>query len=365
MQGKIKDVYNENMTDELRKISELIEHYNYISMDTEFPGIVFNSSNMTCLQGNNKNFSNQNQKNILLKQNFQSEISKIYQCIKQNVDNLKLIQLGITLSDCEGNYPEECSTWQFNFKFDLNSDLYFNDSINLLEQSGIDFNRFYQEGIEPDYFGENFISSGIVLNDNINWITFHGSYDFAYLLKTISNQSLPDEEQGFLDYLSLYFPNYYDVRHLIRNISWLKGSLSKITNDLDITRVGQSHQAGSDSLVTNKVFFKLCKNLSDKIDFKYDKNQLFGFNVLEDYESLTKDYSSTENIVGLNRQRQSKIPSFNQQFNNPSNLPHQNSIYNNPPQFYLNPQIYSVNSIQIYKNDPYYMQNSFSYPPHI
>ena len=46
--GKIKDVWEENMVDELRKISELIEDYNYVSMviyiiiqDTEFPGIVY------------------------------------------------------------------------------------------------------------------------------------------------------------------------------------------------------------------------------------------------------------------------------------------------------------------------------------
>lgn len=31
-EGKIKDVYEENMEDELRKISELIEQYKFISM---------------------------------------------------------------------------------------------------------------------------------------------------------------------------------------------------------------------------------------------------------------------------------------------------------------------------------------------
>lgn len=32
LEGKIKDVYQENMVDELRKISELVEKYNYIAM---------------------------------------------------------------------------------------------------------------------------------------------------------------------------------------------------------------------------------------------------------------------------------------------------------------------------------------------
>lgn len=34
-----------------------------------------------------------------------------------NVDLLKIIQVGLTLADEEGNFPQEVSTWQFNFKF--------------------------------------------------------------------------------------------------------------------------------------------------------------------------------------------------------------------------------------------------------
>jgi CCR4-NOT transcription complex subunit 7/8 len=36
-----------------------------------------------------------------------------------NVDNLKMIQIGITLANEMGEFPEDVSTWQFNFKFDL------------------------------------------------------------------------------------------------------------------------------------------------------------------------------------------------------------------------------------------------------
>ena len=34
-----------------------------------------------------------------------------------NVDLLKIIQVGLTLADEKGNFPQEVSTWQFNFKF--------------------------------------------------------------------------------------------------------------------------------------------------------------------------------------------------------------------------------------------------------
>ena len=36
-----------------------------------------------------------------------------------NVDLLKIIQIGLTLSDEDGNYPQEVSTWQFNFHFSI------------------------------------------------------------------------------------------------------------------------------------------------------------------------------------------------------------------------------------------------------
>lgn len=42
-----------------------------------------------------------------------------YQQIKINVDNLKVIQIGFTLSDKDGLLPPEYTSWQFNFKFDL------------------------------------------------------------------------------------------------------------------------------------------------------------------------------------------------------------------------------------------------------
>ena len=39
--------------------------------------------------------------------------------VRENVNNLKLIQLGLTLTNFEGDYPQPICTWQFNFKFDL------------------------------------------------------------------------------------------------------------------------------------------------------------------------------------------------------------------------------------------------------
>ena len=42
-----------------------------------------------------------------------------YQTMRCNVDLLKIIQIGLTLSDEDGNYPQDVSTWQFNFHFSI------------------------------------------------------------------------------------------------------------------------------------------------------------------------------------------------------------------------------------------------------
>ena len=74
------------------------------------------------------------------------------------MDLLKIIQLGLTFLDEQGNLPEAGpSTWQFNFKFNLTEDMYAEESVGLLQNSGIQFSKHEQEGINPNMFaGELF-----------------------------------------------------------------------------------------------------------------------------------------------------------------------------------------------------------------
>jgi CCR4-NOT transcription complex subunit 7/8 len=125
---------------------------------------------------------------------------------------LKLIQLGVTLTDKDGNLVNGCTCWQFNFKFSLTDDIFAQDSIELLKTSGIDFEKFEKYGIDPLYFGELMMMSGLVLNDDIKWVSFHSKYDFAYLLKTLTCSELPLDENSFLELLQVYFPSIYDIK---------------------------------------------------------------------------------------------------------------------------------------------------------
>ena len=64
--------------------------------DTEFPGMI-------------------KQK----KRKFETDEENEYEYIANNADETKLIQLGLTIADEDGNSPFPVCTWQFNFNFNV------------------------------------------------------------------------------------------------------------------------------------------------------------------------------------------------------------------------------------------------------
>ncbi|XP_047318134.1 probable CCR4-associated factor 1 homolog 11 isoform X2 [Impatiens glandulifera] len=203
----IREVWSNNLDSEFDLIRTLIDRYPYISMDTEFPGVIFRRP----VSDHRLSTSDDN-----------------YNLLKSNVDVLNIIQLGLTLSDADGNLPElstgEKLIWEFNFQdFDLERDPHALDSIELLRRQGIDFDRNKKEGIESGRFGELMMSSGLVCND----VVFFGE-------------------------------RVYDVKHLMRYCRSLYGGLERVARSLDVVRaVGKCHQAGSDSLLTWHAFQKM------------------------------------------------------------------------------------------------------------
>ena len=67
-------------------------------------------------------------------------------------------------------------------------------------------------GIDVRYFGELMTMSGLVLNEDVKWVSFHSSYDFGYLVKTLTCTELPTDEPAFMDSLHTFFPCIYDVK---------------------------------------------------------------------------------------------------------------------------------------------------------
>jgi len=228
------------------------------------------------------------------------------------VDLLKLIQLGLTFADEDGNLHPGTCTWQFNFHFSLSSDMYAVDSIDLLRASGLDFDAHARDGIDVAEFGELLITSGLVLNTDIRWISFHSSYDFAYLLRLLICLPLPATEADFFDLLQLYFPIFYDVKYLMKSCENLSGGLQKVSDTLQVERVGIQHQAGSDSLLTLAVFFKM-KELffEDLIDPDKFAGVLFGLGPHSQVQGGQRGEGSNSNHH-LASQSQSQSLSYSQ-----------------------------------------------------
>ncbi|KAK3576430.1 hypothetical protein CHS0354_025191 [Potamilus streckersoni] len=250
----IKDVWHSNMEEEFKKVRQMIQQYKYVAMDTEFPGVVARPIG-----------------------EFRSTADYQYQLLRCNVDLLKIIQVGLTFLDDNGQTPSPISTWQFNFKFNLTEDMYAQESIDLLTNSGIQFKKHEDEGIEVSEFAELLMTSGIVLSDKVRWLSFHSGYDFGYMLKILTNTTLPTEEEEFFSLIKLYFPNIYDVKYLMKSCKNLKGGLQEVAEQLEIERIGPQHQAGSDSLLTGAAFFKMREMFfEDNIDDAKYCGHLYG-----------------------------------------------------------------------------------------
>merc|ERR1711936_804629 len=251
----IRGVWAHNLEDEFKNICRIVNEYPYVTMDTEFPGVVARPIG-----------------------EFKSTADYQYQLLRCNVDLLKIIQLGLTFLDEKGDIPETGpSTWQFNFKFNLTEDMYAEDSVDLLQNSGIQFEKHEQEGIDPMHFAEMMLVSGLVLMDNVKWLSFHSGYDFGYLINLLTSQNLPKSEGEFFELLKTYFPNVYDVKYLMKSCKNLKGGLQEVANELEVRRVGPQHQAGSDALLTGQTFFRMKEMFfEDDIDDSKYCGHLFG-----------------------------------------------------------------------------------------
>lgn len=236
----IIDVWADNLEEEMIKISKLIEKYPFIGMDTEFSGFLVKTAN-----------------------SFNATEEQKYHTLMQNTNMLKLIQIGITIGDKKGEVPKPVCTWQFNFRFNLSTDLQGPDSINLLRQAGIDFDKFYRDGIEMSDFAAMFFASGMIMNEHIIWITFQHGYDLSYLVKLVSAQPLPKTKAEYDHLRDIIFPHFYDLRHIIIQQVSSCGSLQDLAKEMQVERRGSMHQAGSDSYVTLLAYYAAMRKFFD------------------------------------------------------------------------------------------------------
>lgn len=259
----VRNVWHWNLFENMAILREIIKRYNFISLECKFPGIVARPIGT-----------------------FKSTYEYHYQTLRANVDILQVVQVSMTFSDEFGNRPP-VSTWQFNFKFNVCEDMSSIDGIEILRQSGVNFEMLEVEGIDIFAFAEMLISSGLVLNPDVHWITFHSGYDLGYLLSVMINTKLPAEKSEFIKYINIYFPSVWDLKYVLRSLSISsKPTLLEIAEDIQLRLSQAGDNSGfaaltnlshyNEALLTSIIFFETRKLLSDIRPLSKCRSRLFG-----------------------------------------------------------------------------------------
>lgn len=184
----VRDVWSSNLHNEFKNIRRLVDQYNCISISTEFVGTIARPMG-----------------------NFRSKNDYHYQTMRTNVDLLNPVQVGISLSDAHGNKPEtKCSTWQFNFHFDVTKEMVSAESLKLLKKSGINFERHQNHGVSAFDFAQLIMDSGLI-SDNVTWVSYHAAYDFGFLVNMLMNDAMPNNKEDYVWWVHQFMPNFYDL----------------------------------------------------------------------------------------------------------------------------------------------------------
>lgn len=266
----VREVWKSNLHSEFVAIRRLATQYNHVSVSTEFIGTLARPIG-----------------------NFSSKEDYHYQTMRSNVDILNPVQLGISLSDANGNKPDnEPSTWQFNFEFDTNKEMISAESLELLRNSGINFENHRTLGIDKFEFAQLMTDSGLIMDSNTTWITFHAAYDLGFLVHILMNDMMPSTRDDFEWWVHKFMPNLFDLNLIYKMIRDFKNpqqaqappkySLTTVGDEIGIPRFPIFTTTGGQALLMLLSFCYLSKmsmhKLPDGTDFTQYKNIIYGIN---------------------------------------------------------------------------------------
>ncbi|XBW35410.1 hypothetical protein QEN19_000976 [Hanseniaspora menglaensis] len=274
MKYMVKDVVKNNFYKEFSSIRELVTKYNVVSINVESAGTLARPIGK-----------------------FRGKRDYVYQTIKVNVDLFNVFKIGISLCDQFGNKPEGIfSTWQLHFQVDPETEMVPSEFLDFLDAASTipetSASELKNTGINLVELAVLLTDSGLLMNNNVTWISHSGAYDFAYLLRLVSNKPLPSTRELFLSELDKFFPNYYDLdlinQRLNYQIFMLSGMkdelflppqhLEMLADGLQIPQLPHYKTTGGVSLLILITYNHLCaltkKKFPDERDFSYIKNML-------------------------------------------------------------------------------------------
>ncbi|KAL0732396.1 hypothetical protein Bca4012_008605 [Brassica carinata] len=287
---RTRPVWAGNVDQELARLMECHKLHPLIAFDTEYPGITYRTF-------------------------LSSSDDDCYHAMKANVESSKLIQCGFTLFNAKG---EIGGVWEINFSnFGDPSDARNENSIDFLKKHGVDLNKIRNEGV--DMFKYGFfpkLLSALYSHKYVEFVTFQGAYDFAYVLCILNNGKLPETREKFASEVVRVFGEVYDLKVMAGFCDGLGEhlGLSKLAQLLNIPRVGRAHHAGSDSLMTALVFVKLRQVFEDS---RFAKGMLYGIGKrMMVTATTTTMHSSAASMPMMCQQNLVSYPSSDMPFHN-------------------------------------------------
>ena len=274
MKYMVKDVVKSNFYKEFSNIKELATKYNVVSINVESAGTLGRPIGK-----------------------FKGKRDYVYQTIRVNVDLFNIFKIGISLCDQFGNKPEGViSTWQLHCQVDPETEIVPSEFLEFLDAASTipetSASELKHTGINLKELAVVLTDSGLLMNNNITWISHSGGYDFAYLLRLVTDKPLPQSRELFLSELNKIFINYYDLdlinqrlNYQIFMLSGLKDELflppqhlEMLADGLQIPQLPHYKTTGGVSLLILITYNHLCtltkKKFPDENDFSYIKNML-------------------------------------------------------------------------------------------
>ncbi|TVT99975.1 hypothetical protein EJB05_54626, partial [Eragrostis curvula] len=210
MNVEMRSVTAANFASELDLIGSLLPAFPIIVVDTEYPGAVHRPA--------------------AGKRESQLTADERYALVKANVDELPIVQLGVTICDAQGNLPRGVDlagrpvelAWEVNFSdFDVRRDRHVPESAAFLRSQGIDFDLARAHGVASAAFKDKLLAvlPAPARREALTWAAFGGAYDLAYLVKMLADgQPLPETREAFMARVrELLGGRVFDAKHMAEN----------------------------------------------------------------------------------------------------------------------------------------------------
>ncbi|KAJ1276593.1 hypothetical protein BS78_05G226400 [Paspalum vaginatum] len=229
----IRQVTAANYDAELDDIGSLLPGYPYIAVDTEYPGVVHRPPTDP-------------EKRLIPPER--------YALVKANVDDVPIVQLGITLCNELGDapvvhdsngHPHEIA-WEVTFSdFDARRDPHAPESVAFLRSRGLDFDQARAGGVSSAAFADKLaavLSSAAPWREGeLTWAAFGGAYDFGYLTKMLAGgRPLPETWHEFMGKATaLLGGRVFDAKFMAENgeSTDLSGGLRHVADILAVPRL--------------------------------------------------------------------------------------------------------------------------------